>query len=163
MIFSLRELMPTIMSSFMRSSGNSPSPPSKSSSSKPKKVHWGTVVTIRYSPSSKQRSLHPISDVPSSCRKSIIKSPTPLDLEMMHKNLWNMVLIADGRLALHHQFLTTYDDKLLEKILRYEDRLVREISNARVREEARRTGTKLRFRVRRPGKRGKRLKRKKWQ
>ncbi|RJE22512.1 hypothetical protein PHISCL_05155 [Aspergillus sclerotialis] len=146
------------MSRSIRSSSSMHSSSPETRSPEPKKVHWGTVVIIPYSLLSKQPSLRPVPGTSSSCRKSIIKCPTPFDLEMMHKNLWNVVSIADKRLELHHQLLSNCDGKLFEKVLKHEDRLVREISNERAREVSSRAGIQLKLKVGRQGKRSMRKK-----
>lgn len=160
MKFSLRKVLSFILSRSSRRSSSLSSSSPESRPPKPKKVHWGNVVVISYSPISKQPALRPIPGRSSSCRKPIIKRPTPFDLEMMHKNLWNVVSIADKKLELHHQLLSHCDDKLLERVLKHEDRLVHEISNMRARETSSGSGPKLKRKV---GRQGKRLKRKKWQ
>lgn len=78
----------------------------------------------------------------------IIKRPTASDLEIFHKNLWNMVAIAEKKLDLNYTWMGDCDDDfLLDDVLRTEERIVRVMSNRRSKEDSRRSGIKLRFRV----------------
>lgn len=78
----------------------------------------------------------------------IIKRPTASDLEIFHKNLWNMVAIAEKKLDLNYTWMGDCDDDfLLDDVLRTEERIVRAMSNRRSKEDSRRSGIKLRFRV----------------
>jgi hypothetical protein len=78
----------------------------------------------------------------------IIKRPTASDLEIFHKSLWNMVAIAEKKLDLNYTWMGDCDDDfLLDDVLRTEERIVRVMSNRRSKEDSRRSGIKLRFRV----------------
>lgn len=82
----------------------------------------------------------------------------------MVQNLWNMVAIADERLHFYYQFPGFVTGSVgyvsLADAVYYENRLIKEISKDMAREVNPRTGIKLRFRIGKPGKAGKRLKKK---
>lgn len=90
-----------------------------------------------------------------SYRKPILKRPSDLDREIMVKNMWNMISLADERLDRYYQFSHFVTKNMLvfslSDAIKAEDNMIKELSNQRAWEACPKTGLKLRFRVGKPG------------
>ena len=116
-----------------------------------KTVHWGATTEIPPSPvpispiplseieveskpepnREKEQEDSPQSQpqTPKPAPKPIIKPPIPLDHEMLHKNMWEMVKQAEEKVRLNHEYLDVAGDDVLDSWFRVEERSMHRSAN----------------------------------